>query len=241
METKIDILFAGFSGKTNFGSLGWSGSALLKTKKGFVVLDTGGPCHRRQMESRIAKHNCELTDIKAILCTHLHWDHIYNFDLFPNAEIILSIKEWEYANSVSSLGVYPPLITALGERKLRLIKYSGEEVFDKIYGVFTPGHTPGSMTFLIEIDSILHALAGDAIKNRSELLNGKISSTLNLQKSEKSIELIKNLAKRILPGHDSWIRMEKGNAVPEGGNSVEFIYPEGITMGGKSKITLHME
>jgi hypothetical protein len=61
--------------------------------------------------------------------------------------------------------------------------------------------------------------------------------------SANSIARIRNMATRILPGHDGWITIEKDGILrPEGKNDVTFVFGQGITVnGGKDRVTLTMD
>ena len=67
----------------------------------------------------------------------------------------------------------------------------------------TPGHTPGSLSLLLECEGRRWALACDAVKNRLELLTGRAAMTRDPEKSRRSIEVIGAWADAIVSGHDA--------------------------------------
>ena len=63
-----------------------------------IVVDTGfsgamakkrGRDHLRCPTEGLKLLNCEASDVKDVVITHLHYDHVGNFDLFPNATLHL--------------------------------------------------------------------------------------------------------------------------------------------------------
>lgn len=46
---------------------------------------------------RVKKIELKPDNIDIVVCTHLHWDHCYNNDLFKNAKIIVQEDEIRYA------------------------------------------------------------------------------------------------------------------------------------------------
>ena len=100
-------------------------------------------------------------DVKYVFLTHTDRDHVGSLNLFKNAVVYLSFDEEQMVNKTTPrfLGfVYnPPLKKAYRLLKNEDIVQVGQT---KIEALATPGHTPGSMSFLVN-DSIL--FAGDTL------------------------------------------------------------------------------
>lgn len=157
--------------------------AWLLSRDGFHVLVDTGPCSAEEatahhnpttrsdgdrLVSRLAGHGVSPADVRLVINTHLHWDHCYGNDLFPQARIVVQEAELRYAvwplpkdrrYYEVDLGKFPFLagyqrIAALkGDRRL----LPGLEV------ILTPGHTPGSQTVLVETAGGICALPGDLV------------------------------------------------------------------------------
>ena len=67
MDEKIKIL-----------ELGFVNAYLLKTKDGFILVDTGLPYQGAELESKLASAGCSPGKLKLILITHGDWDHTGN-------------------------------------------------------------------------------------------------------------------------------------------------------------------
>ena len=101
-------------------------------------------------------------DIKQIIITHLHLDHINLANLFPHATFYVQRKEWEYAMNPHPLdaGVYRKEF--LEGVNFHLL--DGEvELMPGIRLVPTPGHTPGGQSVVIDTSEgpvVLSAVCG---------------------------------------------------------------------------------
>jgi Zn-dependent hydrolases, including glyoxylases len=129
-------------------------------------------------------------DISSLFLTHSDFDHASGLSVFQNAQIYLSFYE-------------EPMITRKVARKFgiiynqkikrtyNLLKDNDEVTVGtiKVKAIATPGHTPGSMSYLID-DEIL--FVGDAFR----LIDGKAypNSPFYCMDTEKQKESIRKLA-----------------------------------------------
>ena len=208
---KVILILPGFPAKTNRGLLGFCTIALIKGKK-LYLWDTGQGMDRSNLIERLKELKIKPENIDFIILSHLHFDHIINVDLFPNAQIIISKKEIEYSKNPASDDLYthPKIINALlNNRSIRLIEHD-TDIEEDIKLILTPGHTPGSLSAVINSENETIVLAGDAAKYRKELLTRKKFDGMIWGKPEdvkKSIERILELADIIFPGHDFPLRV----------------------------------
>lgn len=110
-------------------------------------------------------------DVEAILLTHAHFDHIGGVDVIrklKNCPVYLHAAEadWltvpEYNGSARWVDITPPIITEPAEHALQdgqTLQLLGEEI--QVY--HTPGHSPGSVSFLWGS----HLFGGDVLFQRS--------------------------------------------------------------------------
>ncbi|MDR2529616.1 MAG: MBL fold metallo-hydrolase [Synergistaceae bacterium] len=237
---KIDVLFHGFPGKASNTFLGWSTIVLLRREKRLCLVDTGGHGARLWLLQALKDRGLHPNDVDSVFLTHLHFDHIANVSLFPRAMFYLGQVEWEYANTVEDPVVQEGVLPLLRAFKKTLLKKDGEEVLPGVSFLLTPGHTPGSASLLVD-EGIKTAISGDAIKNRVELATGNVGMTQAAEVSRKSVEKVKALAARVLPGHDCALRLEGGRVVPEGDNTITITLPDGITIGGGNVVDLRLD
>ena len=144
--------------------------------------------------------------INMILLTHAHFDHIYGLnkviELNPQVKVYTNESGREMLlNTRKNLSFYHESPFEISDSSRIVIVNDGDEV-SLAYGltakaIFTPGHNPSCITWLIG-----HALfTGDSyipgIKTVINLPGG------NKKQAEESIKLIKRLAinRTIYPGH----------------------------------------
>lgn len=165
---------------------------------GDTMVDSGTGSNFVRLYEIFKKLNIDFENIKNIVNTHMHWDHIGGNGFFENAKIhihekdadVLERGDSEMSNSMYFNGNMRPMKV---ERKLK----DGDEVFGfKV--IHTPGHTPGSICLFDPKEKIL--ISGDTIfadgVGRTDLPGG------NEDDLNKSIEKLSNLKiETILPGH----------------------------------------
>jgi glyoxylase-like metal-dependent hydrolase (beta-lactamase superfamily II) len=116
-------------------------------------------------------------DVKYVFLTHTDNDHVGGLNLFKNADVYLSIDEEQMINRATprflGFAYNPPLKKTYSLLQNGDIVQAGKT---RIEALATPGHTPGSMSYLVN-DSIL--FVGDALA----LKEGKVrrSSRLHLR------------------------------------------------------------
>lgn len=116
---------------------------------------------------------CE--EIDTILFTHLHWDHCFHLDRFPNAELYASRIEYEFAQNPIpfywSSYEYPPatgLTPPFSGREFHITE--GEtQVYEGIRIIPTPGHSPGHVSIAVDTAAGTYLIVGDLMFLRENL------------------------------------------------------------------------
>ena len=215
---RIDIIVTGFPGKSVcHGSLGFSTIALLRTDDRVALLDVGSFGQRKLIREQLAHHGLDPSDVTDVLLSHSHYDHALNWVMFPKARIVIGREEldWSVAEPwgagpvpelyMRELASWPSLSTAA----------PGDEVFPGITAHVAPGHTPGSLVYVLDAGERDFIFTGDACKNRAELLSRSVDMTFDAEVSRRSIESIWSLWSRrpgnvMIPGHDLPMVLEDG-------------------------------
>lgn len=159
-----------------------------------VVIDTGNRIYRQSILENFPK--IALFDsIRSVIFTHLHYDHIGNFDLFKNARFYASKKEIQCYKR-------DPYGTVLSREILRIFNVR-LEVLPMITGlkyIPTPGHTAGSVCILYEKDGIL--FSGDTVFGEGSF--GRLDlPTSKPELMKGSLQTISGTNYKVLcPGHD---------------------------------------
>ena len=161
-------------------------------------------------------------DIVYHVCSHLHFDHAGGIGLFPNATYVAQRQELHYAY------VPDPFIKLVYFREdfdkdVNWLLLDGwndnkHDLFDdgKIIIYYTPGHTPGHQSLLVNLENDgPMLLAQDACFTEENLNEMALpGTTCDSSTYIKTLATFKDLQKRgvkIVPGHDPdvWRSMKK--------------------------------
>ncbi|MEM0287068.1 MAG: MBL fold metallo-hydrolase [Nitrososphaerota archaeon] len=205
------LLLPGVPAVSNRGYLGWCSVSLLsfheKGRLHYGLFDTGNVGDRAELLSSLKRRKIDPSEIEFVILSHLHYDHILNSEMFKEAEVYVLHSEVEYLESGARGDLYYPK-SYIREIKRKLTTVSAK---DKLYeGSFIelPGHTKGSMGFLIGRT----LFAGDALKYSSEAkMRRIINAWYSLKLANKSLQTMLSLADIIIPGHDSPIAISNGS------------------------------
>lgn len=233
--TTIETLLGGFPAKSSRGYLGWSAVYLVTTEEGQKVLfDTGGYNERDSLLAELKKRGTPPESMHTVVLSHLHFDHAVNWDLFPNAEIIVHEKDMEYALSpqADSCVLLYHARALKEDRRLRLVAQDCK-LGKGLQTLHMPGHTPGTMALQVG-ESVL---CGDALKNRWDL-EGEVSPPVcDAEGFRASVARLASICKKLYPGHDVPLELGKDGWRPIGAPAVHISFPHGI----KEDVELSLE
>jgi len=158
-----------------------------------VIVDCGPKAYRAVVEEEVS-NRVDLAKVDRVILTHLHYDHIGNFDLFPNAKFYASAEEISLLKKNKMYAIGDPLLAMKFKVKLHVLKDGlGLKV------IKTPGHTKGSVCIYYAKEKVL--FSGDTL-----FFNGfgRIDFPFSDPgKMEESLESLKKIGYKILaPGHD---------------------------------------
>lgn len=165
------------------------------TKK--IIIDTGKPMHRTFIEKELRK-KISPEKIDLVLLTHLHYDHVGNISLFPNAKYYASATEIDAFQqdpfgAILNIEVVNQFTASLQSvEKLNLKQFCLEVIS-------SPGHTKGSVCFYYAKEKIL--FSGDTLFRAA---HGRVDLPTSMPKEMmRSLLKLKKLDYTILcPGHD---------------------------------------
>jgi N-acyl homoserine lactone hydrolase len=118
------------------------------------------PWVRRSTVEALADHGLIPSDVKFIVNTHLG-DHSGDNRDFPHASFVIQQPEAEKARRVQ-----PPHYLETWDfpgAKLELLQGEDAEILPGVRAIFTPGHTVGHQSVLLEDDGDRQLFVGDAV------------------------------------------------------------------------------
>ena|SRR3989344_180241 len=160
-----------------------------------IMIDAGNRADRQDM-LRFLGNMADLGKISKVIFTHLHYDHIGNFDIFPKAEFFASdmeIKDFERSTHDSVLDKdmvekfnikLKPLPDRIGP--LEIIK--------------TPGHTAGSICIWYPEKKVL--FTGDTLFPNKNIGRTDLPTSAPSKMNDSLINLLRYNFKILAPGHD---------------------------------------
>jgi glyoxylase-like metal-dependent hydrolase (beta-lactamase superfamily II) len=152
------------------------------------------PWIRRTSIEALADHGIEAGDVQYIINTHVG-DHSGDNHMFPHATFFIQEPEAEWARKTKPHGSQ-----SLGEwdfpgAKLELLPGEDVEILPGLRCLFTPGHTPGHQSVLLEHEGQKTLFCGDAIyteniwDNPGQIEPGHPAFQMQVQLGEPGLEM----------------------------------------------------
>lgn len=210
------------------------GAFVLEDENGeYILFDSGAPSINeiRRLDSpfaELADESIEYIDeikkigvdpqkIKLIILSHLHWDHAWNLQYFPNAKIVVQDDELccainPHKSSIRSYGHVPQTDGPDFSRHVNqlYITHGDFEIRPGIQIIRTPGHTCGSISALVNTREGLYGLVADfAMLYRNfeeELPTGTVDSVIEWY---KSLNKLRSTGAILLPTHEPKVYEKK--------------------------------
>ena len=204
MTVEYKIIVHGNNLRLRSGFLALANATLITCDAGPILFDVGHYCNRATLLEGLATQNMTPQDVKVVFLSHLHFDHCNNVDLFPNAKILVSQREWEYASNPHENDMYIPWMVKEQLRKHDLKLIDGENrITEGVHYFPAPGHTPGSFALKLDTEKFgCVVIAGDALKYPKEAIAQKCDMAFDtIAKGTATIKRMLDMADRIVPGH----------------------------------------
>lgn len=199
---------------------------ILRDADEVIVIDTGfshaAALARKRLPvvapvDALARLDIDPAQVRQLILTHAHYDHAGNLDLYPNAQITMFRREFEFWQS--PLGQRPQYLHHADPRDLDyLAKLHGEGRVTLIDGPqhrFRPGvelfelggHTPGQMALRIDMPQGPVILASDAVHYYEELELDRPFAVIDSLAAmylayERIREWLREPGAVMIPGHD---------------------------------------
>jgi N-acyl homoserine lactone hydrolase len=154
--------------------LGWA----IERDEGTILVDTGMIDSTPELDEEwgpVLREWPELGDVVAVINTHLHFDHCGGNRRFAGTPTYVQRAELAAAVAPDYLEEWVRFPGA------SYVELDGDvELFDGVSVLFTPGHSPGHQSVLVETDDGLTVLGGDVTYSMRELIDGATPSILRI-------------------------------------------------------------
>lgn len=168
-------------------------------------------------EELLARIGLTLAEVDHVVLSHMHWDHIGNVGLFPNATFSIARREFEFWRG--PFGHRPCIGLALGDPELAAVQRLEKEgrlfqveddhhrLFPGIDLITSPGHTPGQLVTDVATADGAVVLASDALHYDDEmLLDRPFHVFTEIEGMYRTYQTLRSLAARpdtaVIAGHD---------------------------------------
>ncbi|NDJ61336.1 MAG: MBL fold metallo-hydrolase [Chloroflexi bacterium] len=132
-------------------------SMMLQTGDQTVLFDTGNGPGVGKLAATLGALGVAPEDVDTIIMSHLHPDHIGGLSnegelIYPNAAVLFPQAEFDFMQNGPEQAVSGAVAKLQPALDADMVTFTGpdEEVIPGVQAVFTPGHTPGHTSFLIE-------------------------------------------------------------------------------------------
>lgn len=157
------------------GGLTPAAAYVVETDDGFLLIDAGLEDDAAPLARQIGELGLKLADLKAILLTHVHADHVFGarrlrelteakvYAGAADADVITAGEPREAFFSTFEMPGYQTHGTVVD------IRLEGGEMIEvggtKLEAIATPGHSPGSICYLLERGELRILFTGDTISS----------------------------------------------------------------------------
>ncbi|SFT17354.1 metallo-beta-lactamase class B [Sulfitobacter marinus] len=134
----------------------WVSAWLVHTDDGTVLIDTLYGPFTPMLLDNIAKTGTDLADIKYVLMTHGHFDHVAGAaalkPLLPNATFVMTQGGWDEAVESSQASQAGPRAWDMIEPEMVVADGDTITLGDNVFTVVeTPGHTWGTASYMYDV------------------------------------------------------------------------------------------
>lgn len=161
-------------------------------------------------EAALATVNLKPEDIDIIIHTHLHFDHCGNDYKCPNARVYVQQAELAFMQNPHPIDYryFPDLM-----EEVNVVPLEGDqEILDGISVLFTPGHTPGSQSVVINTAGGRAVITGFCCNQENFLKNGGVVTPgvhINAIEAYDNALRVRKAADILIPIHDPSIGRRK--------------------------------
>jgi glyoxylase-like metal-dependent hydrolase (beta-lactamase superfamily II) len=187
-------------------NIGTTNTILIRDMDMNIIFDPGilQLCRYGAMNKRLSEFNLKPDDIDIVVNSHCHYDHIESNHLFMEKPLIIHEKELQYCDRLYWPEFRGAFIDIMDVQPIK----GSMNITDNIEIIETSGHTPGSITLLVNTEEGEVACVGDAVIVKEDLLMLRPPSVqtknISVEMAIESLKKIRDLNLHlVIPGHDA--------------------------------------
>ncbi len=161
------------------------------------------------LDQKLRKYGVSGSEIKAVICSHLHFDHCGGLNFFRNMKVPILVQKEEYEDALVTKRSFEYKKEDYSDVRDQLIFVDGDQCVDEnehIQLICTPGHSAGHQSLWLIGKEQKVLLTGDAVYTRESLARREPASYPQSRKrAEASIDRLRILAEKsdiVICGHD---------------------------------------
>ncbi len=215
----IDLLLPGYKFSFDSGGAAFCAIVLVESEGRRIIVDTGHVGRRGHLEAALRKRGLTPADIDLVFMTHVHWDHVQNFDMFGAAEMLVHPRERAYVKNPHPNDYGTPRWTSAAIETHTIQEVcEGDELAAGVRVIDLPGHSAGTMGLLVETESGVAAVVGDAVGTAENAVLRQADVVFwSPTEADDSIGKAVAASDLIYPGHDRPFRLD--------GETIDYLEP----------------
>jgi glyoxylase-like metal-dependent hydrolase (beta-lactamase superfamily II) len=168
-----------------------------------------------QLLAGLRAFGVDAEQVTAIVHTHLHYDHVQNDLLFPNAVVHLQRTELEWASRPDAGPFYVGVAELVAQLGDRLHLADGDtELYRGMTGLHNGGHTPGHQSVVVQTAQDTVCLCGDIVSLYSNVETpGSVCP--DVSETEAFLERARAAGWEMVPSHDPKVREHRWFVEPD--------------------------
>ena len=183
---------------------------LIETDDGYIVIDAGSDADK--VEKSLGEMSVDIKQIRYVFLTHTDYDHVAAISSFTDAQIFVSEDELQMLDGNTKRNLFSRNSLPSEINMSSLVLLSDEQEIDLgghiMQCIETPGHTPGSMSFLLDEK---YLFTGDAVMVKNNTM-GVHPFTMDKETAESSMKRIDEILDRsqfIFTAHYGYYEADK--------------------------------